>query len=343
MTATRLSDLVVPSVFTPYVTERTKVKTDMITSGAVIDSAFLSGLLSGGGLTFNVPFFKDLADTAANVSSDDPTVFSTPLNITTGQIVAPRLSRNQSWSDMDLNEALAGADPLDKIIELVSGYWSRQLMAAFVATWTGVFADNAAAPGGSDTHTINDMTVDVSGVSYLPGTTDFSAEAFIDAQTTMGENDDDLSLVMMHPNVYAKAKKNNLIDFIPDSANPNAAAVPTFLGGRVIRTRQMPVTIGVYETWLFGRGSTAIGRGTPEVPTETIRVPSAGNGGGQETLHSRVEWMISPVGTSYVGTAANGGPSNATSSNNLGAAGSWSRRFAEREQVAAARLITRES
>lgn len=343
MAVTRLSDLVIPSEFTPYMMERTRIKTDILTSGAIIDSPLLDRMLAGGGLTFNIPFFKDLADTEANVSSDDPTVFSTPLNITTGQVIAPRLSRNQSWSDMDLNEALAGADPLDAIVDRVAAYWARQRLDTFIAVWKGVFADNAAAPGGSDTHTQNDMTVDISGGAYIDGTTNFSAEAFIDAQTTMGENDDLISLVLMHPVVYARAKKNNLIDFIPDSTNAAAADIPTFLGGRVIRSRKMPASGGVYETWMFGRGSTAMGTGTPEVPTETIRVPSAGNGGGQETLHSRVEWIMAPVGTSYVGTSPNGGPSNAATSNNLAAAGSWSRRFAEREQVAAARLITREA
>ena len=206
----------------------------------------------------------------------------------------------------------------------------------------GVFADNAAAPGGSDTHTQNDMIHDVSGASFAAGITDFSAEAVIDASLTMGDSMDQLSMIMMHSVVYGRAQKNNLIDFVPDSINGAAVSIPTFLGRQVIVDDSMPNTDGVFDTWLFGAGAVAWGAGSPKVPTETFRSPAAGNGGGQDTLYNRVEWCIHPVGYAYAGTAANGGPSNAATSNNLAHADSWSRRFNERKMIRIARLVTRE-
>ncbi len=206
---------------------------------------------------------------------------------------------------------------------------------------TGIFADNAAAPGGSDTHTANDMTNDVSGVGFVDGVTNFSAEAFIDACVTMGDSMESLGMVMVHSVVYARMQKNNLIDFIPDASGQ--IKIPTFLGRIVIVDDTMPVSSGVYQTWLFGAGAVRLGVGNAKVPTEVQRKPDAGNGGGQEVLHNRVEWCLHPVGHKYIGTAPSGGPSNATSSNNLAAAGSWSRRFPERKMIKIARLITREA
>ncbi|HVJ14519.1 MAG TPA: hypothetical protein VM686_03725, partial [Polyangiaceae bacterium] len=233
-----------------------------------------------------------------------------------------------------------GADPMGSIAQRVAAYWARRQQAAFVATITGVFADNAAAPAGSE-HTQNDMTVDISGGGFVDGVTNFSAEAFIDAAVTMGDSMEDLTMVMVHSVVYSRMQKNNLIDFIPDSEG--RITIPTFLGRQVIVDDGMPKTGSVYDSWLFGAGAVRLGVGSPAVPTEVQRIAGAGNGGGQEVLYNRVEWALHPVGLKYAGTSPNGGPTNAATSNNLAAAGSWMRVYPERKQIKIARLITREA
>ena len=224
------------------------------------------------------------------------------------------MNRNQSWSSMDLAAALIGTDPMNSIASRVGAYWTRRLQKAFVATMTGVFADNAAAPAGTE-HVQNDMTVDIKGASYSAGVTDFSAEAFIDACLTMGDSAEDIIGLMVHSVVYGRMQKNNLIDFIPDSEG--RVVIPTFLGRAVVVDDGMPASGGVYETWLFGPGVVRMGVGTPKVPTEVQRHPGAGNGGGQEVLWNRVEWCLHPVGHKYAGTPPNGGPTNAATANNL--------------------------
>lgn len=339
---TRLSDLVVPEIFTPYTQQLTQEKSRLIRSGAIAMDESLSTLLAGGGLTFNEPSFKDLDNDNENVSTDDPNTDSTPNKIGTATEIQVRLSRNNSWSSMDLNNALAGVDPLNAISSLVADYWVRRMQKAFVAVLNGVFADNAAAPAGADTHTQNDMTRDISGASFIDGVTNFSAEAFLDAAVTMGDSMGELTMCMMHSLVYNRALKNNLIDFVSDSSNGMAISIPTFLGREVIVDDGVPFSGGVFNTWLFGAGSIRMGAGSPKVPTEVDRKPAAGNGSGQEILFNRVEWAIHPVGHAYVGTPANGGPSNAATSNNLAHADSWRRVFPERKQIKIARLITRE-
>ncbi len=344
---TQIADIITPSLFTPYVQQLTEKKSRLIQSGALQRSERLSQLLAGGGLTFNVPSWKDLDDDADRVSTDTSsdmysggTIAPTPAKTGTSREIAVRLSRNQSWSSADLAEALAGDDPAASIAERVAAYWARRQQAAFIATIAGVFADNAAAPAGTE-HVQNDMTVDIKGASYAAGVTDFSAEAFIDAATTMGDSADQLRLVMVHSVVYARMQKNNLIDFIPDSEG--RVVIPTFLGRQVISDDSMPVSSGVYESWLFGPGAVQFGEGMALVPTEVERLPGAGNGAGQSTLYSRKEWVLHPVGHAYVGTSPSGGPSNAATANNLAAAGSWQRVYPERKQIKIARLITREA
>lgn len=342
MALVQISDIVVPEIFTPYMQQKTEEKSRLIQSGAVVRDAEIDNLIAGGGLTFQVPSFKDITNDDDNVSTDEAigTNDSAPKKIGTSKETAVRLSRNQSWSSSDLASALAGPDPMSSIANNVAGYWTRRQQAVFVATMKGVFADNDAAPSGSE-HTQYDLTNDVKGASFVDGVTNFTAEAFLDAAVTMGDSMEDLGLVMVHSIVYNRMQKNNLIDFIPDASGQ--IKIPTFLGRIVIVDDGMPASTGIYETWLFGAGALRLGVGTPKVATEVERDPKAGNGGGQETLYSRVEWCLHPVGHKYAGTAASGGPSNAATSNNLAHAGSWARVFPERKQIKIARLITREA
>lgn len=332
---TRITDIIVPAVFSPYVQLLTQEKSRLVQSGAVVADTVLADVLAGGGLTFNEPSFKDLDDDAENVSGDDPTSLSSPNKIGTLTEVQVRLSRNSSWSSMDLAATLAGADPMSAIADRVAAYWTRRMQLALIATMTGVFADNTANDSA-------DLTHDVSGVAFVDGVTNFSAEAYLDTKVTMGDSMDQLSMVMMHSIVYNRALKNNLIDFIPDSTNPAAAQIATFLGAQVIVDDGITNSAGVFHTWLFGAGAVRWGNGTAKIPTEVFRIPGAGTGAGQDVLFSRVEWAIHPVGHAYTGTAPSGGPDNTASSNMLAAAGSWNRVYPERKQIKVARLITRE-
>jgi hypothetical protein len=345
MANTRISDVIVPEIFAPYVQNLSAEKSNLIRSGIVAPDASLDADLAGAGLTFNSPSFKDLSneDDATgqdNVGSDDPAVLSTAMKIQTLQEVAVRMSRNGHWSSMDLTRALAGPDPMNAIANLVAGWRVKRQQKVFIALMTGVFADNAASPGGADTHTQNDMTVDIKGASYSAGVTDFNASSFIDATTTMGDSSELIQGIMVHSIVYARMQKNNLIDFVPDSEGK--VNIPTFLGRGVVVDDAMPSpSAGVYESWMFGGGAVRFGVGSPKVAVEVERTASAGNGAGQEDLHNRWEWAMHPEGHAFIAdvSATPGGPSNTV----LAAAASWRRVFPERKQIRIARLITRES
>lgn len=347
--ATRVSDVIVPEVFTPYMQVLTEEKSRLVQSGLLSRSEALDNLLAGGGITFQVPSFRDLDNDADRISSDTSVPFAdadatlpagvarppNPLKIQTLKEIAVRLNRNNSWSSTDLAAILAGADPMEAIANRVAAYWTRRLQAAFIATWNGVIADNAANDSG-------DYINDISGAGFTDGVTNFSAEAFLDAAQTMGDSQEDLVAVAVHSVVYNRMQKNNLIDFIPDARGE--VNIPTFLGREVIVDDGLPRTGSVYDTWLFGPGATQMGVGTPPVATEVDRKPGGGNGGGQDVLYSRVMWTLHPTGHAWVGTAGDGGPANTgTADDDLDEAGSWNRVYPERKQIKFARLVTREA
>jgi hypothetical protein len=338
---TQVSDVVVPEVFTPYVQQLTEEKSRIIQSGIMARSDVLDQHLAGGGLTFNAPSFDDLDNDVDRIATDTASARFTggtadpdPQKIETLTEIAVRLNRNQSWSSSRLAAQLAGADPMSAIANRVADYWARRLQAAFMATMTGVIADNTANDAG-------DYTNDISGGAFIDGVTNFSAEAVIDTAVTMGDSMDVLTGMLVHSVVYARMQKLNLIDFIPDARGETSIA--TFLGREVIIDDGMTATGNVYDTWLFGGGMVQFGVGAHAIPTLVEHIPGAGNGDGQDVLYNRNVWSIHPSGHAYIGTAASGGPSNAATANNLAAAGSWNRVFTERKQIRFARLVTREA
>ena len=105
MAVTKIADVVVPQIFTPYKQQITEQKSALIQSGVVVRDPALDTMLAGGGLTFNTPSWKDLDNDEENASSDDDGTSSVPKKIGTATEISVRLSRNQSWSAMDLASA----------------------------------------------------------------------------------------------------------------------------------------------------------------------------------------------------------------------------------------------
>jgi len=335
MAATQIANVVVPEVFTSYVQLLSTEKSAFIQSGVVVEDPQFSEMLNGGGRTFNMPHWEDLADTEANVSSDALVGVSdaVPDLITSGQDISVRHNRNHSWSSADLAGQLAGSDPQDAIANRVAAYWVRQEQSYLINTLEGVFADNLA---NDSSDMINDVALPAGGTPTAVNL--FSAEAFIDTQQTMGDAMDNLVACAMHSVVFSRAKKNNLIDFIPDSRGE--VDIPFFQGLRVIVDDGMPAVANTgnvdYTTYFFGAGSIGRGTGSPKVSTEIDRFILAGDGGGQEVLVNRREFILHPRGIQWTDTTIAGqSPDNSE----LATTANWDRVF-DRKLIRLAALVT---
>jgi len=360
-----LTDLVNPTVFTGMVLERTKEKTEVLRSGILQSDGVLEDWLAstigngGGGFLLTRPTWNDLAsgDSIATgmersaSEAESPlytagfgTAFPPPQDINTHTEVCVYVDRNNHWSSMNVSAMIAGAkgkdDPLTVIASLVADYWRRRLQKMVLATVAGVIADNAAAPTGSDTHTLNDLRVDISGGGFVDGLTNISASAVLDACQTLGDAKNQITNIAVHSVVHNRMHKNNLLDTVKES---EGETISYFRGLRVTVDDGMPnPSTGVYDSYLFGPGFLRFGDATWDKQTELVRRPEAGNGSGSDELWNRVRWCVHPMGHAFIGTPVVGGPTNAATSNNLAHADSWSRRAQSRKHIPFAYLRTRE-
>ncbi|GGA05637.1 major capsid protein [Dyella caseinilytica] len=322
MTTTRIADVIVPEQWTPAFLLASPELIALFQSGIVSHDDVIAAFANGEGSTFHIRHINDLLNVEENSSSDDPTELSTPQNVTEGEQLAVKLSRNQSWSSMDLVAALSSPDPVSVIRSRVASYWAHRFQKATIAIGGGILASNIANNGA-------DMLFDGSAAPI-------SGEAILNAKATMGDAAGALTSIAMHSVQYTALQKQNLIVYLRDG---NADVhFPTYLGYRVVQDDGMPVdTSGaapVYTSMLFGNGVFRLGMGQPKVPVEVHRYPDRGNGGGEEVFHSRQQFILHPAGFSYVAKTAN--PKNATFTSGA----TWERIF-QRKQLPLAFLKTK--
>lgn len=349
MATTLLADVIGdPDVFGAWVLEATMLLSGIDSSPVVQDDPELQQWISNeGNLFWTGPRYDSLTRTDEEiiVTQADPSEFGgaalrAPLGIATHIETAVRWYAANWWSSSKLAKYLnlKQADPKAWIINDIAGYWAFRRQVRFLSTWIGVFADNALAPAGADTHLQNDLTHDVSGGGFVAGQTNITAENFIDAVGLMGDAEDSLGYIITHSKVRQTMDKNDLLDVAKDSA---PGQVRTYRGKPILINDNMTKGAGhIYHTYVFGAGSTLRANGTPDRPIEEAYYAHGGGGAGQDVLFSRQGGCYHPHGYRFMATpAAAGGPTNAE----LQAAASWSRSAPERKQIKAVRLITREA
>ena len=304
MAKTKISDVIVPEVFNPYVVQRTMELSALYNSGIISNNPELDRLAASGGTTINMPYWEDL-NGDDEVLSDDGAL--TPAKITAGQDIAVLLMRGKAWSANDLAKALSGSDPMAAIGDLVAEYRARRMQATLIKILTGAFAGT-------------DMTNKVKDISALEGElAKISGETFLDALQLMGDAKDKLTGVIMHSATETQLRKNNLIQTELDSNNK---PISLFMEKRVIVDDTCPVASGAYTTYLFGQGAIGLGNGAAPVPTETDRDSLAGD----DILINRWHNIIHPRGVKWIGAAAGSSPTNVE----LATGTNWSRVYEDK-------------
>lgn len=287
MAVTKIADVIVPEVFTPYVIEKTAEKSRILQSGIAVANPKLNELVTAGGLTMNMPFWQDLTGDDEVLSDQTPL---TPGKIGADKDIAALLLRGKAWGANELAGALAGDDPMAAIGDRVSDYWARQEQKILVAVLKGAFASEDMAD-----HVLDRSTVAIGG------------DVVLDGKQLLGDSAESLQAIMMHSAVYTELQKQNLIEFVP--ASDGKVMIPKYLTYDVIVDDGMPKDGDVYTTYLFARGSIGRGEGTPVsmTPTETDRDSLAG----EDYLINRRALVMHPMGIKWIGEAAGTTPSNA--------------------------------
>lgn len=289
MAVTKIADVVVPEIFTPYVIEKTAEKSKILQSGIAVANSELDELVTQGGLTMTMPFWQDLQG-EDEVLSDGEAL--TPNNITAKADIACLLMRGNAWGANDLAGALAGSDPMAAIGDRVADYWARKEQKTLLSVLEGVFA----CADMSD-HVADKSTEKISGAMVL------------DAKQLLGDAADQLQAMMIHSAVFTELQKQNLIEYV-STVGPSGSPIkiPTYLGYSIVVDDGMPKSGEVYTTYLFARGVIGRGEGTPVsfVPTETDRDSLAG----EDFLVNRRAFVLHPYGIKWKGSPAKKTPSN---------------------------------
>lgn len=296
MAVVQLTDVIVPDQFSAYTVQNSVEKTALFASGVMVPNGAMADQLKAGADSFTVPFWRDLGDEEANIVNDNPASNAAPRKLSAGRQIVRKAFLHGSWAAMNFASELSGDDALKRIQDRVTAYWARQAQRRLVQTLNGILADNIANDAG-------DMLHDVTGLSGSAA--EFSALAVIEAAGTLGDAMNGLSAIAVHSTIYKRMLAGDLITTIPDS---QGGFIQTFRGMAVIVDDGLPVSgVGndVFTSVLFGGGSIGYAMTEPRIAagTEVENLPGAGNGGGQQILHSRVNLAVHPSGFAWKETA----------------------------------------
>jgi len=302
---TKIADILYGEVFLPYTIQRTTEKSAFVQSGIIVPDPQMDALASAGGKYIDLPFFNDLTG-ADEVLSDNALGVG---KIGAVQDMARLHMRGKAWGVTDMAKAISGDDPMKAIAELVSDYWVRREQDLLFSSLTGVFRSNAATnagavAGSTDSEGHSNVAGDlISDVSVTDAATATAAnligpDAVIDATAKLGDCADKLVAIAMHSVPFARLKKLNLIDNVPDATNN--INIPYYLGLRVIVDDGITPTACTngfkYTTYLFGGGAIARGNGNAPVGVETDRDSLVG----EDYLIHRRHFVLHPRGIKWL-------------------------------------------
>ena len=276
MPALKISDIIVPVVFNPYIIQETNRLDAFVQAGIVANDPAFDILATSGGTLINMPFFNDLSGDSEELSDASSLAVNA---ITTGQDKARLHMRGKAWGVNDLAAALSGADPMGVIAAKVAKFWVGERSKVLIKSLAGIET------------TLATNVLDISGLAGELAV--ISASTTLDAKQKLGDNASKLKGMAMHSATYTKLQKNNEIDFIVDSQT--MIQIPTYLGYRVIVDDSCPVNAGVYTTYLFGEGAFGLGNGAAPAPTETDRDSLAG----EDILINRQHFILHPRGIKW--------------------------------------------
>lgn len=308
MAYTKVSDVIEPQIFVPYLIQKTTEKNAFLNSGiATRDSNIV---IDRGGRTVNLPFWKDLAGNVEILS--DSSALSVNKVDAFADIAAIH-ARGVAYGFNNLAGLIAGDDPMRVIADKLSGRWSKELEQVLLKSLDGIFGVAGLA----------DSILDES-------TSVLTSAIMTKGMFLLGDNFEKITGIAMHSAVLAKLQELNLVD----SVVPSGATLPirTYGGRRIIVDDALVPTAGVYPVYFFGEGAFAFNenaeastvKSDEDILEDTV------------VIASRRVFTMHPRGVKWVGNAAGLTPSDAE----LATAANWAL-VEDRKNVAISKLLVK--
>jgi hypothetical protein len=349
--STFLSNLVTRPEFLQYTAEGIFEQSKWIQSGIVQRNAALDA--RAGGTRVRVPFFDPIAPSETQILSNNTWGggggYLVPQNVTADEQIMTILHRGFAYAADDLSKLGSGADPLAHVRNQLTAAINKLKTGTLASQLLGLFGGIA----GNGVLGPNQVNKSFAGVPGSMTEANFLNVANVVAtKAKLGERGDELDAIAMHSNVAYYLQQVGMLTFSTSALSTGGAVVwggggvgvsqtevPFFAGLRVVIDDQLVALTGgtathvvKYPVYLFKTGVVSEGI------QQDLRLAADRNIlSMQDVLAVDYHYGYHVTGTKWA--AAGDNPTNAASTGNLGAIGSWELVYSTTKMVPVARLL----
>ena len=346
---TFLSDLVARPEFLAYTAEGIFEQSKWVQSGIIQRNAALDA--RAGGTRVRVPFFDPINPTEEQITSasnwgTSTAGYLTPQKTTADEQIMTILHRGFAYAADDLSKLGSGADPLAHVRNQLTAAINKLKTATLKAQLLGLFGGISAAG------VIGANQTDATGTTTATEANYISVANVIKAKNKLGERGEELDSIAMHSAVAYYLQQVGMLTFSTSSLAAAGAItwggggvgvtqpeVATFAGLRVVIDDQLTYLTGgtsthlvKYPVYLFKSGVVAEGM------QQDLRLAADRNIlSMQDVIAVDYHYGFHIAGTKWA--AAGDNPTNASTTGNLAATGSWSLVYSAAKQVPICRLL----
>lgn len=289
------------------------VPSPFVQSGAFVADSRLGALLAGGSPTFVVPYIGGIdSGLEPNYANTIYTDIAMPREIEGGSMQGRVAYLNEGFREASLQRYLTQVNALEIIGGKLNQLWLNSAENRARATLAGL--RNYDQANGKK------LTTDVSAATATANS-GFSFDAFVEVEATMRPSQRGKGVMIVHPQIAAKMRKNNQAELLQTQAN-----IPpiTVYNGRALIESELGTKLGTganakYVSMLANTGAFSYSQTPGNDDLEIERTASTSNGAGDRVLWTRRNMLIHPQGFSF--TAAESSLTGGTERQSLSA--SW--------------------
>lgn len=340
MASTTIANLWTPAIWIPQVDEVTRTKPALITSRAVVQGGQFDEIASGGGTIANLPFFKDITDTAEGIQVE----LTAPSlnNHISGIQLCPILNREVAFAAGALASAITGpdADPVASITNQLGVARQKRMQVTLLNVLRGLF-NFSAAPGGAAALSATRSDISIEAGASAVAANLISNSAFNSASALLAELQSNAidGAIWCHPNIRAALLTQDANSFERlsrgDFMLETYKGIPLYVSN--LLSRAGATTGTVYDTYIMAPRAIAIGM---KPQTDSIDVASLQYYKrpdiNDEQIYDRTRYVVHVAGTAYTASPAGQSATNAE----LAVAASWSLRYQTADRCGIVQLRT---
>lgn len=262
-------------------------------SGAFVTDARLNTLLASGSQTFTVPHINAIdGDLESNYGNTILTDIAMPRALSGYKTQGRASYLNEGFVESSLETYLTGQSPNQMVVNMLDGMWARQMDNRAIATLAGLRSLDSTGKA---------LTTDISLATANAGSK-FNIGAYLDAEGTLDESQQENGVVVVHPLVLTQWRKDRLTDRVATADNIGTVEI---YNGRQVVSSKRGTMIGTganakFVTYLMSAGAFAVAFNRGRDDLEVERTASTGNGAGHNVLWTRANTLIHPQGFSFI-------------------------------------------